>query len=103
MSQLATSPPVMVVMVVVVVIPVVVVVVMIIVVVMMMVMPLRDLYIVALGRLGPLPIRGLQNSWGVGDRLQQLGERASIHRLIDFTRRHGRLRRRRGRNGTNCR
>ena len=86
-----------------VVVVVVVVVVMIIVVVVMMVMPLRDLYFVAFDRLGPLPIRGLQNSWSVGDRLQQLGERASIHRLIDFTRRHGRLRRRRGRNGTNCR
>jgi hypothetical protein len=91
-------------MVMVVVVPVVVVVmVIIVVVVVMMVVPLRDLYFVAFGRLGPLPIRGLQNSWSVGDRLQQFGERAGIHRLIDFAGRHGRLRRRRGRNGTNCR
>jgi len=69
--------------------------------VMMVVVP-RDLYFVAVG-CSSLLFRGLQNSRGIGDGLQQFSERASAHCPIDFIGCHRRLRHCHRRKGTDRR
>jgi hypothetical protein len=71
-------------------------------VVMVVMMPLRDLHFIACGR-GPLFVRSLQDSRGVGNRLQELSERTCVHGPIDFIGRHGRLRHGHGRDRTHSR
>jgi hypothetical protein len=82
-----------VVMVVMVVVPPVVMVMVVPVMVMVMVMVLCELHVALGRRLGPLLVHGSQNSRGVGNGSQQLAERASVHRPIDFVGRYGGLRR----------
>ena len=81
MVVMVVVPPVMVMMMVVVVVMM-----------MMMVMVVGELHVALGRRLGPLLVRGSQNSRGVGNGSQQLAERASVHGPIDFVGRYGGLR-----------
>ena len=73
--------------------PVMMVVVVVPVMVMVMVMMLCELHVTLGRRLGPLLVDGSQNRRGVGNRSQQLAERASVHGPTDFVGRYGGLRR----------